>query len=225
MKRLRLRHPGDLADAQNETQVLDDDRTLVPDAESTAADDDCVAGESTSAVDTSDDTAFPEPRRSHVRWPALAVYVALPVLALLLTVAAAFLKWQDASARDAQAAAHESTTAAADGAAALLSYRPDTVQHDLEAAKNRLTGNFLEEYTKLTHDVVIPGAQQKQISAVATVAAAAPTSATADHAVVLLFIDQTTTIGTGTPSNTASTIRVTVDKIDNRWLISQFEPV
>lgn len=218
MKRLRLRHPGDLADAQEDTETFGDDQTSAPDAESSAADD-CVAGDNTNAADT----ALPTARR--IRWAALAVYVVLPVLALLLTVAAAFLKWQDASVRDAQTAAHESTTTAAEGAAALLSYRPDTVQHDLDTARNRLTGTFLEEYTKLTRDVVIPGAQQKQISAVATVAAAAPILATTDRAVVLLFVDQTTTIGTGTPSNTASTVRVTVEKIDNRWLISQFEPI
>jgi hypothetical protein len=51
---------------------------------------------------------------------------------------------------------------------ALLSSRPDTVQKDLEAAKGRLTGTFLSAYTSLTRGVLIPGAQQKQISAVVT---------------------------------------------------------
>jgi Mce-associated membrane protein len=115
--------------------------------------------------------------------------------------------------------------AATDGTVALLSYRPETVQKDLEAAKSRLTGTFLDAYTKLTHDVVIPGAQQKQISAVATVPAAASTSATENHAVVLLFVDQAVTVGRDAPANTASTVRITLDKVDGRWLISQFDPV
>ena len=98
-------------------------------------------------------------------------------------------------------------------------------EKDLEAARSRLTGTFLDAYTSLTHDVVIPGAKQKQISAVATVPAAASKSATANHAVVLLFVNQTVIVGQDAPTNTASSVRVTLDKIDGRWLISQFDPV
>ncbi len=115
--------------------------------------------------------------------------------------------------------------AATDGTTALLSYRPDTVQHDLESARSRLTGTFLDAYTQLTHDVVIPGAQQKQISAVATVAAAASVSTSADRAVVLLFVNQTITVGKDAPTTAASSVRVTLDNINGRWLISQFEPI
>jgi len=107
----------------------------------------------------------------------------------------------------------------------LLSYRPDTVQKDLEAAQGRLTGTFLDSYKSLIHDVVIPGAKEKQISAVATVPAAASTSATENHAVVLLFVDQTVIVGKDAPTNTASSVRVTLDKVEGRWLISQFDPV
>jgi Mce-associated membrane protein len=119
----------------------------------------------------------------------------------------------------------ESVRAGTDGTIALLSYRPETVEKDLEAAKGRLTGTFLSAYTSLTHDVVIPGAKQKQISAVATVPAAASTSATGSHAVVVLFVNQTVIVGPGAPTNTASSVRVTLDKVDGRWLISQFDPV
>jgi Mce-associated membrane protein len=73
--------------------------------------------------------------------------------------------------------------------------------------------------------VVIPGAKQKQISAVATVPAAASTSATPTHAVVLLMVNQTVIVGQDAPTNTASSVRVTLDKVDGRWLISHFEPV
>jgi Mce-associated membrane protein len=122
-------------------------------------------------------------------------------------------------------ASAESVRAATDGTIALLSYRPDTVQKELEAAQGRLTGTFLDSYKSLTHDVVIPGAKEKQISAVATVPAAASTSATENHAVVLLFVDQTVIVGKDAPTNTASSVRVTLDKVEGRWLISQFDPV
>jgi Mce-associated membrane protein len=157
-----------------------------------------------------------------ISWRRAMAYAVLPVVALLLASAAGFLKYQNYSLGDPDPA-RESVRAATDGTVALLSYRPETVQKDLEAARSRLTGTFLDTYTKLTHDVVIPGAQQKQIGAVATVPAAASTSATAAHAVVLLFVDQTVTIGKDAPTNTASSVRVTLDKVDNRWLISQFD--
>jgi Mce-associated membrane protein len=115
--------------------------------------------------------------------------------------------------------------AATEGTIALLSYKPDTVQHDLDAARGRLTGAFLDAYTQLTHDVVIPGAKQKQISAVATVPGAASVSVTADHAVILLFVSQTVVVGQDAPTSTASNVRVTLDKRDGRWLISRFDPV
>jgi Mce-associated membrane protein len=78
---------------------------------------------------------------------------------------------------------------------------------------------------QLVHDVVIPGAKQKQVSAVATVPAAASVTAGPNHAVVLVFVNQTVTIGKDAPTSTASSIRVTLDKVDDRWLISQFEPI
>jgi Mce-associated membrane protein len=165
----------------------------------------------------------PSPRR--IGWSRMVAYALLPALALLMASAAGYLKWQDATLREDQAAHPQSVQAAVDGTVALLSYRPETVDKDLEAAKSRLTGKFLDAYTSLTRDVVIPGAKQKQISATATVSAAALTSATASHAAVLLFVDQTVTVGKTAPTNTASSVRVTLDNIGGRWLISQFDPV
>jgi Mce-associated membrane protein len=181
--------------------------------------------EAFAALDESDHDDQPARPWRRIRWSRVIAYGVLPGLALSLALAAGYLKWQDNSVRDAKVFREQSVRAATDGTIALLSYRPDTVQKELEAAKGRLTGTFLDAYTKLTHDVVIPGAQQKQVSAVATVPAAASTSATATHAVVLLFVDQTVTVGKDAPTNTASSVRVTLDKVDGRWLISQFDPV
>jgi Mce-associated membrane protein len=207
-----------------------------------ATDTDLVEGapaehEKTSVVDENEVTAVstepdesehrdaPASARRRIRWSRVIAYGVLPGLAMLLAMAAGFLKWQDGSVRDAQVARIDSVRAATDGTIALLSYRPDTVAKDLEAARSRLTGTFLDAYTSLTHDVVIPGAKQKQISAVATVPAAASTSATNNRAVVLLFVNQTVMIGQDPPTNTASSVRVTLDKVDGRWLISHFDPV
>lgn len=159
------------------------------------------------------------------RLSSAVAYAILPALALLLAGGAGYLKWQDNSYREDQQANAESLRAATESTIALLSYKPDTVQRDLETARGRLTGTFLNAYTQLTHDVVIPGSQQKQISATASVPAAASVKATAHHAVVLLFVDQSIVIGQDAPSSTASSVRVTLDKVGGHWLISQFDPV
>ncbi len=106
----------------------------------------------------------------------------------------------------------------------MLSYSPDTAQTTLTAARDRLTGSFRDSYTSLTNDVVIPGSKEKKISATATVPAAASVSASEDHAVVLVYVDQSVIVGDGAPSATASAVQVTLDKVGNRWLISGFDP-
>ena len=108
-------------------------------------------------------------------------------------------EWQGGSVIDADRGRIEATQAARDATVALLTYRPDTVERDLGAARDRLTGRFKDAYTSLTREVVIPGAKQKHISAVATVQAAASASAGPSHGVVLLFVSQTTIAGTTRP--------------------------
>lgn len=164
-------------------------------------------------------------RERRVQWGRVLAYGVLPALVLVLAVAAGYLKWLDSSTRESQLAAPESVQAARDSTVALLSYKPDTVEKDLGAARDRLTGQFKDSYNGLIHDVVIPGSKQKHISALANVPAAASVSASPDHAVVLVFVNQTVTVGDDAPTNTASSVRVTLDKIGGRWLISQFDPV
>jgi Mce-associated membrane protein len=162
------------------------------------------------------------PRRS---WATVLSYVVLPGLALLLAAGAGYLKWQATTVTESQKAAASSVTAATEDTIALLSYHPDTVEKDLTSARDRVTGSFRDDYTKLTTDVVIPGSKEKKVSAVATVPAAASVSASENRAVVLVFVDQATTIGTDAPTDTASTVRLTLEKVDDRWLIFQFDPV
>ena len=167
----------------------------------------------------------PPPPKTGFSWSRLAAFVILPVIAMLLGAAAGYLKWEDSSRREAETARSQAVAAAKDSTVALLSYKPDTVEKDLGAARDRLTGTFLDAYTQLVNTVVIPGAKEKKISALATVPAAAPVSAKADRAVVLLFVDQTVTVGSDAPTNTTSSVRVTLDKVGGRWLISAFDPI
>jgi Mce-associated membrane protein len=179
-----------------------------------------------------DDSAGPEAAsdknakaRRRINWSRLVAFGVLPLLAVLLAGGAGFFKWQYTCARDDGIARVDSVQAARDSTIAMLSYQPDKVDQQLAAAHNLLTGPFRDSYTSLTHDVVIPGAKQRQISATASVPAAASVSGNRHHAVALLFVNQTVVMGTDAPTDTASSVRVTLDKIDGHWLISGFEPV
>jgi Mce-associated membrane protein len=162
----------------------------------------------------------PTPRK---RLSILTFFV-VPALALLMALGVGYLKYQVGKATDDVRAAAESARAAQDGTVAMLSYTPDTAEASLGAARDRLTGAFRDSYSSLIHDVVIPGARQRTISSTATVAAAAPVSATEHHAVVLVFVNQALTVGKDAPTSTASVVEVSLERSGSRWLISGFEP-
>jgi Mce-associated membrane protein len=184
-----------------------------------------LADEPTETADEAFQATEPEKPKRRIQWARVFALGVLPAVALLLAMGAGYMKWMDNSVRDSERARDTSVQAAKDSTVALLSYKPDTVEQQLTAARDRLTGDFRDSYTSLTHDVVIPGAKQKQISAVATVPAVASVSAAPNHAVVLVFVNQTVVVGRDAPTDTASAVRVTLDKIGERWLISKFDPV
>lgn len=188
------------------------------------ADADADGGE-TDAADTDAGEAGSDTPKRRIQWPRIVAFGLLPALALLLALGAGYLKWLDNSVRNSDVAAATSVQAAKDTTIALLSYQPDTVEQQLGAARDLLTGEFRESYTALTNDVVIPGAKEKQIAAVASVPAAASVSATPSEAVVLVFVNQTVSVGQDPPTDTASSVRVTLEKVGDRWLISKFDPV
>lgn len=181
-----------------------------------------VEAEDAAPVVTQGNAFRPRPK---IDWPKVFAYGVLPGLALVLALAAGFLKYVDNSVRTSDVARVESMQVAKDSTIALLSYQPDKVKEQLNDARNLLTGDFQESYTSLINDVVIPGAQQKRISAVATVPAAASVSAEPNHAVVLVFVNQTVIVGADAPTDTASSVKVTLDKHGDKWLISEFQPV
>lgn len=177
-------------------------------------------------LDAAEIDQVPDTRRQGrpIPWSRVVAYGVLPAFALVLTLAAGYFKWVGSSADELARVRAESVRVAGEDAGALLSYRADSVDKDLATARERLTGDFKDAYTELTRQVVIPGAKEKHITAVAKVAAAAPVSVTANHAVVLLYVNQTVTIGDGAPTDTQPVVRVTLEKVKGRWLVSHFDP-
>jgi len=136
-----------------------------------------------------------------------------------------YLWWQNVQRSAADRARIESAQTAKDATIALLSYEPGTAEQKLTAARDRLTGSFRDSYTSLTKDIVIPAAVQRQVSAVADVPAVAVLTADQRHAVAMVFVDQTTIIGGEAPTATSSVVKVTLGRVDGRWLVSGFDPM
>jgi Mce-associated membrane protein len=206
-------------------EVVDDDaadsvEALPEDIESST--EDTTAQEESAGTD--DDQTDTTREKRPIVWSRVFGYGILPGLALLLALALGYFKWVIGSADDLAAAGAESVRVASEDVAALLSYKADSADKDLNAARDRLTGDFKDAYTSLIREVVIPGAKEKHVSSTAKVSAAASVSTTGNHAVVLLYVNQTVTIGDGAPTDTQPVIRVTLDKVNGRWLISHFDP-
>jgi Mce-associated membrane protein len=173
--------------------------------------------------ETDGETVAPQGKTSGIEWARVTAFRILPGLAVLLAAAAVFLWYLNSTHAD-EATRNEVVKVAKDGAAALLTYQPETVRQQLTEASKRLTAPFHDDYTNLTQ-TVIPGAEQRHIAAVTTVPAAAAVSVSANHAVVLAFINQTVTVGDQPPTNTPTSVRVTLERLGGKWLISKFETV
>lgn len=144
--------------------------------------------------------------------------------AAILLVVSALLFWDATTRRSAEQAGAAALSVARDSIPAILSYQPGTAEQDLTAAaRDRLAGKFLEDYMQLIMTVVVPDATRKGVAASAKVPAAAVVSASTGHAVVLAYVDQTLTVGAAPPAQTKSSVRVTMDKVDGRWMISGFD--
>jgi Mce-associated membrane protein len=241
------KEPTDVPDDTNTPDEQPADGTMEKANEATesavaSAEESDAPTESTDApTESAEDSAEPTEEsesvgsKRRISWSRVVGYGLLPGLALLLALAAGFARWEyvtsaygavpPVASAENPSPATESMDAAKDSTIKMLSYKPDTVDQQLNAARDLLTGDFRDSYTSLINDVVVPGAQQKQISAVASVPAVASVTADPKHAVALVFVNQTVVVGQDPPSDTASTVRVTLEKVGDRWLISEFEPV
>ena len=101
-----------------------------------------------------------------------------------------------------------------------------SLDKDFANAKSHLTGDFLSYYTQFTEQIVTPAAKQKSVKTSAAVVRAAVSEMHPDSAVVLVFINQTTT-SKENPDGAfaASAVKVGLKKINDAWLISSFDPV
>ncbi|HOB48826.1 MAG TPA: hypothetical protein PKK01_05880 [Mycobacterium sp.] len=146
--------------------------------------------------------------------------------ALVVLVALSIgLLWDGSARNDAHRAGDEAVVAARESIVVMGSYRPEDAEQTLTAARDRLTGAFLEAYTQAIQTVVIPNAKGKKMSSSVSVPAAGVISAEEDRAVLLAYVDQTLTVGREAPVANPARYRVTMQKVDGRWLVAGFDQI
>jgi len=179
-----------------------------------------------------DETKAPKKRvRVNVRGALRRVRI-VPVLLIALTAISGgvtvwlyFKQYQPDQQTDTSVA-QAAVAAASDGTVALLSYGPDTLDKDFAAARSHLTGDFLSYYDQLSQQTVGPAAKQKSLKTTARVVRAAVSDLRPNSAVVLVFVDQTTTTkDSPEPTMAASSVLVRMADINGKWLITKFDPV
>jgi len=197
-----------------------------------------VTDESVDAATHNDDATTetetqPEPPggvvRQSVRWARARLGVILLVTALIASAGVAtwlyFERYQPKQQTD-PSVARAVVNAASDGTVALLSYSPESLDKDFATAKSHLSGDFLSYYNQFTEQIVAPAAKQKSLKTTAHVMRAGLSEIHADTAVVLVFVDQSTTSKDHPdPSMASSGVLVTLTRVDGQWLITKFNPV
>lgn len=151
--------------------------------------------------------------------------LAAPVTATALVAVSVWLLWDTSARNDAERAGTEAVAAARESIVAMGSYTPDTAEQNLTSARDRLTGAFAEAYTQAIQTVAIPNAKGRKMSSAVSVPALGVVSADADHAVLLAYVDQTLTVAGETPVANPARYRVSMDKVDGRWLIAGFDQI
>lgn len=192
------------------------DRT--EDAESAASEPESTAVEP--VEDTAVVAAAPTPVGKR---PALWRRVAIAGTYLVvfgLVIAFSWQVWQQHRLSSAEAAGRH---AAEDYAQVLTSIDSSKVDEDFNAVLNGATGEFKDTYTKASvqlRQLLI----DNKATAHGTVVESAVQSGSPDKVVVLLMVDQTITNTTRPdPRVDRSRMKMTMEKVDGRWLASKVE--
>ncbi|MDL9936214.1 hypothetical protein QSJ18_05620 [Gordonia sp. ABSL1-1] len=228
-------------DTDTDDPVVDTDVDTVTDADEEAADDidtDVDSGpvasddEGGTSSGTGDLAAgwFSALRRhitrEQLRGRAVPFVAATVMVASVAAAVTSYVTvFREDEATDTEAVS-EVVGAAKDGTIAILSYSPKTLDADFDRAKSHLTGQFLTYYQQFTDKVVKPAATRNGITTTATVVRSAVSSISADHAEVLAFVNQSTVSRVKPDAeDSSSSVRVSLQKVDGTWRISNFDPV
>ncbi|MGH9094723.1 MAG: hypothetical protein ACRDXE_06130, partial [Acidimicrobiales bacterium] len=159
------------------------------------------------------------------RWPTpIAAAVGLVIVVLVVAVIYSGLRIH----HDDQVSAARSSalaTATADGRL-IGTFHYQHLDADLAAVEARSTPAFAKQY-KTARSALTKVLEQYKANSDGTVVGAGVQSASTSHAVVLVFVNQGVTnsaIGSK-PRNEASRLRLTLDRVHGKWLLSNVQVV
>jgi Mce-associated membrane protein len=164
-------------------------------------------------------------RRSSPAPGARRLTVALLALCLIAATALVVLLLERRDDRASERARTQAVSAARAAAGDILGYDYRSIDASIQRARASTTGAFRKEYDE-TAKKLLPESKQVKAIVQATVGSSAVMSASSDRVVVLLFVDQATVKqvpGEKTPTTRIdqSRVRVTMTKVDGKWLVSE----
>jgi Mce-associated membrane protein len=162
----------------------------------------------------------PPPRRRPLSW-RVGLLALLTLVALLVS---AVLGYRVHTARAVEAARAQALRAAVDAAEVVLSYDHRRLDRDVARARRLITGSFEREYTRFVRTAVRPAAERTGAVVKTDVRAASVASASSQRVVLVLFVNQTTTLAKRPePRVDLTRVRMTMERVGERWLVSQVE--
>jgi len=108
----------------------------------------------------------------------------------------------------------------------LMSYSFRTSDRQVEKTQDLVTGRFKDDYARFITSKVIPGAKGKQVNVQTSVDRSAVISSGLGEAVLLMYVDveSEALLGSGGDRST-NALRLTLEKQDGTWKVSDIEPV
>ena len=173
--------------------------------------------------DDLDDEEASAPSRTRSR-TARQILVVLALVALVLSGAVFYLLHRLNDARATEEAGDAAVAAARAHAQDLLSYDYRNLDSDFSRGLAATTGGFHDQYQKTTSQLVKPRAAKQRVIVQAAVMNAGLISAHDDNAVVLVFVDRVTTkAGQKKPAFDQDRVRMSLTKVNGKWLVSKLD--
>jgi Mce-associated membrane protein len=151
--------------------------------------------------------------------------VLLAVVTIAVAAATTVLGLEDRRAEAITNARFDAVAQARQRVAEVLTYSADTIDADIERARQATAGTFAQYYAPFAQRAIAPAVRQAGTSSIAVVSRAAAVSVGPETVVVVVFIDQrTSSKAQPEPRSMSSTARVTMTNVAGQWLISELTP-
>jgi|GEM_PF-2575877 len=198
------------------------DRTKVDETTEEAADETAEEAADETAEEAAEEPAAAK-RRVVVRAGLGASGVVLLVLAVALGGALGFLVYKKGQLEAAEEARKEVAFAAAQAAQDLSSYDYRTVDSDLRRATGHTTGKFREEFAKQAEQVGETARKQQTVTEGVAIKTGVE-RVSGSTAVALVFLNQQTAkADTAERLPNQYTLRLTMRKVGDRWLVEKLQ--